>query len=174
MIKGDRHRSPLDQRGVLSHQIQEQGRPISVSLFKAVLKLDLTGCTFTYAQLNRHSYRALCSFRRGHWIFVSPPSSSMNEPVAMKYTVGPFLVLETNPPQSTKHKHEHGPPVPGNQATWLFFPILAALILVLIAALSDPIFHGLSIVDVDMGKNGRVQFGAWGWCGKNIPNITSV
>ena len=98
----------------------------------------------------------------------------MHKPVATKETVGPALVLDTDPSKHTKHKNEHAPPVPGNQATWLFFPVFAALILVLISALSNPIVHGLSIVDVDMGKIGTVQLGAWGWCGKNIPNITSV
>ncbi|ORX40661.1 hypothetical protein BD324DRAFT_611711 [Kockovaella imperatae] len=83
--------------------------------------------------------------------------------VGIKYTVGPVVVLDTVP------RHEHRPRVPGNQATALVFPALAALILVLISTLSIPMIHGLSIVDVDMGMNGTVHFGGWGWCSEGVP-----
>ena len=87
----------------------------------------------------------------------------------IKYTIGPVVVLDTNP---SRREQRHRDTVPGNQATCLFFPVFGALILVLVSALSVPIMGGLSIVDVKMGNNGTVQFGSWGWCAENVPDLT--
>ncbi|WVR00222.1 hypothetical protein IAU59_007364 [Kwoniella sp. CBS 9459] len=56
-----------------------------------------------------------------------------------------------------------------NQATYLFFPIFGAFLLILLSTLSTPIIPGLSIAEINMGVlSGRVSIGAWGWCTKDI------
>ena len=62
----------------------------------------------------------------------------------------------------------------GNQATYLFFPVFVSFVLVLLASLSSPIIHGLSVVNVDLAVDGHVRFGTWGWCASGVPNTTYV
>ncbi|WVO12537.1 hypothetical protein L204_100137 [Cryptococcus depauperatus] len=81
----------------------------------------------------------------------------------MKKTLGPIVVIDTNPP----HR-----PWDGNQATSLFFPVFIAFLLTLLSTLGTPMVKGLSVIDVDTGVNGTVKIGLWGWCGTGIPNIT--
>lgn len=60
--------------------------------------------------------------------------------------------------------------VPGNQATYLFFPNLASMVLIIISSVSTPIIKGLSLADIHMksaagaSEAGTVKLGAWGWC----------
>jgi hypothetical protein len=80
----------------------------------------------------------------------------------MRKTVGPVVVIDTRPPYREWD---------GNQATYLFFPVFIAFVLVLLSGLSEPIIDGLSIVKVDTGVNGTLSVGTWGWCAKGVPGI---
>ena len=86
-------------------------------------------------------------------------------PDAMKKSAGPITIIDTNPPYRAWD---------GNQATYLFFPVFASALLVLLAVLSSPIIHGLGVLDIDTHGNGTVSLGAWGWCARGVPNVTSV
>jgi hypothetical protein len=60
-------------------------------------------------------------------------------------------------------------PVPGNQATYLFFPNATSMLFVILTTLSTPIIKGMSVVNVKLveseGKSsGNIKLGAWGWC----------
>jgi hypothetical protein len=80
----------------------------------------------------------------------------------MKKTVGNVVVIDTNPPYREWD---------GNQATYLFFPVFASLVLTLIGALSAPLIPGLSTVDVHaLQGDGVVKLGAWGMCIQYFPN----
>ncbi|WVR07753.1 hypothetical protein IAU60_004796 [Kwoniella sp. DSM 27419] len=98
-------------------------------------------------------------------------------------TLGPVVVYDTQPSRfqpdrlPSDMKLTKAPPElttaakdKGNQATWLFFPIFAAFMLALFATLSVPIIGGMSAVTVDMGTNGSVILGGWGWCASGVPD----
>jgi hypothetical protein len=82
--------------------------------------------------------------------------------------VGPPSAIRTNPPNTSRAPYTRWD---GNQATYLFFPVFFAFVLVLISGLSEPIIGGVSVVNVDTGVNGTVRFGTWGWCIKGVPNV---
>jgi hypothetical protein len=60
--------------------------------------------------------------------------------------------------------------IPGNQATYLFFPNFASMVLIIVSSVSTPMIKGLSLADIHLvsagGKfdAGTVKLGAWGWC----------
>lgn len=81
-------------------------------------------------------------------------------------TAAPVTIIDTKPPYRTWRAWD------GNQATYLFFPVFIAFLLVLLSTLSDPIIPGMSVVDVHGHvkghehdhDHGKVRFGTWGWC----------
>lgn len=59
--------------------------------------------------------------------------------------------------------------VPGNQATYLFFPNAASMLLIILSTVSTPIIKGMSTVNVNLVESpgmsaGSIKLGAWGWC----------
>lgn len=80
----------------------------------------------------------------------------------MRKKIGPVVVIDTNPPYREWD---------GNQATYLFFPVFSAFLLVLLSGLSEPIIAGLSVAKVDTGGNGTLSLGTWGFCVKDAPGI---
>ncbi|WWD03536.1 hypothetical protein V865_001589 [Kwoniella europaea PYCC6329] len=102
----------------------------------------------------------------------------------MKKTLGPVVVIDTNParfthnnlPSSTnlntdgnatnepKGRFWTSGDDKNNQATYLFFPIFTAFLLILLSSLSTPIIDGLSIANVKVDGGGTVKVGTWGWC----------
>jgi hypothetical protein len=59
--------------------------------------------------------------------------------------------------------------VPGNQATYLFFPNAASMLLVILSTVSTPIIKGMSTINVKLVESpgmsaGAIKLGAWGWC----------
>jgi hypothetical protein len=81
----------------------------------------------------------------------------------MKKTLGPIVVIDTQPPYREWD---------GNQATYLFFPVFASFVLVLLAGLSTPIIPGINTISLDTGINGTLSLGSWGWCTSGVPNVT--
>jgi hypothetical protein len=67
--------------------------------------------------------------------------------------------------------------VPGNQATYLFFPNFASMILIIVSSLSTPVIKGLSLADIHLVSAGgrfdagTVRLGAWGWCLSGISGM---
>nr|XP_018260953.1 uncharacterized protein I303_06670 [Kwoniella dejecticola CBS 10117]OBR83111.1 hypothetical protein I303_06670 [Kwoniella dejecticola CBS 10117] len=62
-------------------------------------------------------------------------------------------------------------PDKGNQATYLFFPVFAVFLLVLLTNLSTPIISGLSIAKLTFEYEGQgvsLNLGSWGWCLKGM------
>jgi hypothetical protein len=60
-------------------------------------------------------------------------------------------------------------PVPGNQATYLFFPNATSMLFVILTTLSTPIIKGMSVLNVRLVggegmSSGSIKLGAWGWC----------
>jgi hypothetical protein len=60
-------------------------------------------------------------------------------------------------------------PVPGNQATYLFFPNFTSMLLIILATISTPIIKGMSVLNVKLVESegmsgGKIKLGAWGWC----------
>lgn len=60
-------------------------------------------------------------------------------------------------------------PVPGNQATYLFFPNFTSMLLVILSTVSTPLIKGMSVVNVKLVESegmsgGHIKLGAWGWC----------
>lgn len=60
-------------------------------------------------------------------------------------------------------------PVPGNQATYLFFPNFTSMLLVILATISTPIIKGMSVMEIELAESegmssGHIKLGAWGWC----------
>jgi hypothetical protein len=60
-------------------------------------------------------------------------------------------------------------PVPGNQATYLFFPNATSMLFVILTTLSTPIIKGMSVLNVKIVESegmssGNIKLGAWGWC----------
>lgn len=79
-------------------------------------------------------------------------------------TIGPGVVIDTNPPYRRWD---------GNQATYLFFPVFASLVLTLIGTLSAPVIPGLATVEVHSKYGeGVVKLGAWGLCIEDFPHYT--
>lgn len=59
----------------------------------------------------------------------------------------------------------------GNQATYLFFPVLISLVLTIIGTLSASIIPGVSTVEVySKYGEGVVKLGAWGICIEQFPH----
>lgn len=74
----------------------------------------------------------------------------------MRKTIGRATMIDTSP--------NRPPPTKGNQATYLFFPVFASLVLVLISNLALPVIKGLTVVDVRLNEASGLAFGHWGWC----------
>jgi hypothetical protein len=60
-------------------------------------------------------------------------------------------------------------PVPGNQATYLFFPNATSMLFIILTTLSTPIIKGMSVLNVKLVESagmssGNIKLGAWGWC----------
>jgi hypothetical protein len=60
-------------------------------------------------------------------------------------------------------------PVPGNQATYLFFPNATSMLFVILTTLSTPIIKGMSVLNVKLVESegrssGNIKLGAWGRC----------
>ena len=59
--------------------------------------------------------------------------------------------------------------VPGNQATYLFFPNATSMLFIVLATISTPIIKGMSVLNVKLVESegmssGHIKLGAWGWC----------
>jgi hypothetical protein len=59
--------------------------------------------------------------------------------------------------------------VPGNQATYLFFPNAASMLLIILSTVSTPLIKGMSTINVKLVESpgmsaGAIKLGAWGWC----------
>jgi hypothetical protein len=70
-------------------------------------------------------------------------------------------------------------PVPGNQATYLFFPNATSMLLVILATLSTPIIKGMSVLNVELVESegrssGLIKLGAWGWCVSGLNDFPYV
>ncbi|WVW86091.1 hypothetical protein I302_108130 [Kwoniella bestiolae CBS 10118] len=99
----------------------------------------------------------------------------------MKKSLGPMTLIDTNPPRFTHNNLPSSSHVDvdtqkpkgrfwtseddtGNQATYLFFPIFASFLLILLSSLSTPIIEGLGIAKIGVEGGGKVIVGTWGWC----------
>jgi hypothetical protein len=70
-------------------------------------------------------------------------------------------------------------PVPGNQATYLFFPNATSMLLIILGTLSTPIIKGMSVMQVKLVESegmssGTIKLGAWGWCVSGLNDFPYV
>ncbi|ORY33517.1 hypothetical protein BCR39DRAFT_304912 [Naematelia encephala] len=95
----------------------------------------------------------------------------------MRKTLGPIVMIDTNPPTRRSIFNNNRQPYKrwdGNQATYLFFATFTTFLLVVLATLSHSVIKGLSVVDVDMHSSGKIQIGAWGWCVSGVSGFDTI
>lgn len=94
--------------------------------------------------------------------------------------VGPAVLVSDERHRNAEHgskkpeKYSVWDVVPDNEATYLAFPTIAALVLVVLSSLSTPLIKGMSLADIkpkgDLG-GGVIKFGAWGWCVSGVHGV---